>query len=55
MYLRNLEIRIEIYELDLAKKVSLIPGLAWQAAFRKLSKIISFNLYLCGINGRKIY
>ena len=34
MYLRTLEICLEIYELDLAKFLS-APGLAWQAALKK--------------------
>ena len=34
MYLRTLEICLEIYELDPAKFLS-APGLAWQAALKK--------------------
>ena len=34
MYLRTLEICLEIYELDPAKFLS-APGLAWEAALKK--------------------
>ena len=45
MYLRTLEMCLEIYELDPVKFVS-APGLAWQAAFKKIKvNLESSNQY----------
>ena len=44
----------KIYKLDLAKFLS-APGLIWQAALKKKSKIRSFNWYRYVFDVRKKY
>ena len=42
MYLRTFEICLKIYELDPAKFLS-DPGLAWQAAFKKIKRKLDLS------------